>query len=236
MHRKVSVIIPAKDEEATIGQVLTKLNKVIEDIKNYDFEVIVVADHCRDDTSAISKKNNASVIENNRKPGKGNALITGFENASGDIIIMMDADYSHQPEDIYLFIKRIEEGAGLVIGSRTLGGSDEYEFVRLFGNIFLSSVFRLMFGVPLKDVLNGYKAFRREVVKNFNCSSAGFEIEIELIANALLLGMEVVEIPSHERERAGGEMKSKAIKDGFRFLFKILNEGLRYRLKFYKGR
>jgi glycosyltransferase involved in cell wall biosynthesis len=224
---KVSVIIPAKDEEATLGMVLEDLNKTIPTLEGYTFEVICVDDHSRDRTAAIARALGARVVENMRKPGKGNALRAGFEAATGDLLIMMDADYSHRPEDMREFLSAMREGVGLVIGSRVFGGSEEYNHVRALGNVFLSASMGLCTGRYLSDALNGYKLFRRDVFTDFRYNSRMFEIEIEIIANTLRKGYRVIEVISHERARAGGEMKSRVVHHGTRFLMRILWEGMR---------
>jgi glycosyltransferase involved in cell wall biosynthesis len=224
---KLSVIIPAKDEEATLGRVLEDLNKAIGELHGYEVEVICVDDHCRDRTGAIGRSYGARVVENTRKPGKGHALRAGFEAATGDLLLMMDADYSHRPEDLPLFLSAMREGVGLVIGSRVFGGSEEYNHVRALGNVFLSASLGLCTGRYLSDALNGYKLFRREVFTDFQYTSRNFEIEIEIIANAMRKGYRIVEVISHERARAGGEMKSSAVRHGPRFLARIFWEGMK---------
>jgi glycosyltransferase involved in cell wall biosynthesis len=224
---KLSVIIPAKDEEATLPALLEDLNSVIPTLDGYTVEVICVDDHCRDRTAAIARAMGARVVENTRKPGKGNALRAGFEAATGDLLMMMDADYSHRPEDMPGFLSAMREGVGLVIGSRVFGGSDEYTHIRALGNVFLSGALGLSVGRYLSDALNGYKLFRRNVFTDFRYTSRMFEIEIEIIANTMRKGYRVVEVVSHERARAGGEMKSRVIRHGTRFLARIIWEGLR---------
>ena len=140
---------------------------------------------------------------------------------------MMDADYSHRAEDIPKFLAAMKDGAGLVIGSRVYGGSDEYTPIRALGNVFLTYALGLFLGRYLSDALNGFKAFRREVFADFTYTSRQFEIEIELIANALRKGYRVVEISSHERARLGGESKSRVIRHGTRFFWRIFTEWLR---------
>jgi glycosyltransferase involved in cell wall biosynthesis len=224
---KLSVIIPAKDEEVTLGMVLEDLNKVIPELPGYAVEVICVDDHCRDRTAAIARSYGARVVENQRKPGKGHALRAGFEAATGDLLLMMDADYSHRPEDLPVFVNAMREGVGLIIGSRVFGGSEEYNHVRAMGNVLLSASVGLFMGRYLSDALNGYKMFRRDVFTDFAYTSRNFEIEIEIIANTLRKGYRVVEVVSHERARAGGVMKSSAVRHGPRFLGRILWEGMK---------
>lgn len=224
---RLSVIIPAKDEEATLPALLEDLNRIIPTLEGYAVEVICVDDHCRDRTTAIARAMGARVVENQRQPGKGNALRAGFEAATGDLLMMMDADYSHRPEDMPGFLSAMREGVGLVIGSRVFGGSEEYTHIRALGNVFLSGALGLSVGRYLSDALNGYKLFRRDVFTDFHYTSRMFEIEIELIANTMRKGYRVVEVVSHERARAGGEMKSRVIRHGTRFLARIIWEGIR---------
>lgn len=224
---KITIVIPAKDEEETLGMVLSDLNQTISSLPGHQFEVICVDDHSIDRTADIARSYNAKVVSNTGKGGKGMALRAGFEAATGEIIVMMDADYSHRPEDLPLFINMLVGDVGLVIGSRVFGGSDEYNHVRALGNVFLSASLGLSTGRYLSDALNGYKAFRRDVFTDFRYTSKAFEIEIEIIANALRKGHQIREVISHERARAGGQMKSRVIRHGTRFLARIIWEGIR---------
>ena len=108
-----------------------------------------------------------------------------------------------------------------------MGGSEEYTHIRALGNVFLSAALGLCTGRYLSDALNGFKVFRREVFTDFRYTSSSFEIEIEIIANTLRKGYRIVEVSSHERARAGGEIKSRVVRHGTRFLLRILWEGLR---------
>jgi glycosyltransferase involved in cell wall biosynthesis len=222
----VSVIIPAKNEEVTLPFVLTDLQQVTNQIQN-NIEIICVNDHSTDSTAEIARSFNVKVINNSGKSGKGMALRQGFEAATGEIFVCMDADYSHRAEELPSFLDALKNGIGLVIGSRVAGGSEEYTHIRALGNILLSASFGLATGRYLSDALNGYKAFRRDVFTDFRYTSTSFEIEVELIANALRKGYRVVEVVSHERARAGGKVKSKVLQHGFRFFQRILLEGIR---------
>jgi glycosyltransferase involved in cell wall biosynthesis len=227
--QSVSIIIPARNEEDSIGMVLDEVFAEIRNLPEYTFEVIVVDNNSTDRTAGIGKVKGAKVLRECR-PGKGMALARGFSEAQGEIIIMMDADYSHSAAEFSAMLQKIRDGYGLVVGSRSLGGSDEYTPVRRFGNLFLTGCFRTIFGYHLTDALNGFKAFRSAVVKKHQCRSRDFEIEIELIYYALQEKMRVGEVKSHERERAGGRMKSSACIHGPKFLAAILKYGMKYRL------
>ena len=119
---KVSVVIPAHNEEETLPWVLKDLNDTIATLRHAEFEVICVDDHSSDATASIATGFGALVVQNHDRNGKGMALRKGFERATGDIIVMMDADYSHRPEAIPLFLQALQGDVGLVIGSRVFGG------------------------------------------------------------------------------------------------------------------
>ena len=225
---KISVVIPARNEEANLAMVLDDLNATIKRMPGHQVEVVVVDDHSTDGTADIGRSHGARVVANPGQGGKGMALRLGFTSATGDILAMMDADYSHRAEELPRFLEALEEpSVGLVIGSRVVGGSEEYTHIRALGNVFLSATMGLCTGRYLSDALNGFKVFRREVFADFKYTSRAFEIEIEIIANTLRKGYRVVEISSHERARAGGEAKSRVIRHGTRFLMRILLEGMR---------
>lgn len=227
----LSIIIPAYNEETCLPLVLEDIKIALPTLKKYKPEVIVVDNASTDKTNAVARSYTfVKVVEELLERGKGAALRAGFKEAKGDFIIMLDADYSHIAGDIPKFIEKLERGAMLVIGSRHIGGSGEYTLVRAFGNRFLTLTFIALWGVKVTDVLNGYKAFKKQVVKNYIYTSKSYEIELELVARALQEGGPVVEVSSYERARAGGDMKSKALRDGFKFLKAIIRWGIRYRL------
>jgi glycosyltransferase involved in cell wall biosynthesis len=227
--KKVSIVIPAKNEEETIGRVMDEINDFVSKNRKYAFETIVVVDSETDKTVPVARDKGARVVINSHSSGKGRALDFGFKNCTGDVIVMMDGDCSHNPYEMELFFKAIEDGADFVVGTRALGGSSEYEIIRLFGNTNLTALFCFLFWVMKTDALNGYKAFLREIVDGYTCKAKGLNIEIELLARALKLGYKTAEVPSHENERAGGVRKSRTLFHGFEILFSIITEGLSYR-------
>lgn len=225
---KVSIVIPARNEEANLAMVLDDLHATLRTLPQYEFEVLVIDDHSTDRTREVSEAHGARVVSNPGQNGKGMALRLGFQTATGDLIAMLDADYSHRAEELSRFLEQFaDDSVGLVIGSRVVGGSEEYTHIRALGNVFLSATMGLCTGRYLSDALNGFKVFRRDVFTDFVYTSRMFEIEIEIIANALRKGYRVVEISSHERARAGGEAKSRVVRHGTRFLLRILYEGMR---------
>jgi glycosyltransferase involved in cell wall biosynthesis len=223
----LSVVIPARDEEAALPSVLQDLDKVVQQLEGWQTEVICVDDHSTDSTAEIARALGARVVTNRGPAGKGVALRAGFAEATGEVFAMMDADYSHRAEDLPCLLQALRGDVGLVIASRVVGGSEEYTHLRALGNVMLSAMLGLCTGRYLSDALNGFKVFRADVFRDFSYTSRAFEIEIEIIANALRKGYRIVEVSSHERARAGGEVKSRVVRHGTRFLARILLEGLK---------
>jgi len=223
----VSVVIPARNEEACLPSVLDELGPTLKN-SSYPFEVVIVDDHSSDKTAEIARQYPFVKLTNNKfKPGKGTALRSGFDSAKGTYIAMMDADFSHDTRDLIGLIREAEKYNGLVVASRITGGSEEYTRLRAFGNIFLTWFFGFVHGRYLSDVLNGFKVFHRDIYTSFEYTSKGFEIEIELLVNALRLKRQIRELPSRERQRLGGKMKSSVIKHGWLFFWRIFVEYFR---------
>jgi len=219
----LSVIVPARDEEQTIGLVVVDCQRVLHEM-GLPHEIIVVDDGSGDGTAAVVQSLDCTLL---RTPGpvhgKGVALRTGFAAARYGTFLMLDADYSHRAEDIPVLWEEFRKGYGLVVGDRLIGGSDEYTFSRCYGNLFLTTVFSTLFGVQLNDSLNGFKIFDRRVFDSFHYTAVDFSIEIELLANTKRLGLSIGQVRSHERARQGGKAKSFAVRHGFSFLFRILH-------------
>lgn len=228
----VSIVIPVFNEIEVIERVLKNVLSVMEK-QGSTFEIIVVNDRSTDgseETIRQVRSQAIQLIDSNYPKGKGGALKSGFDIARGKCIVMMDADGSHQAQDLPRLIDQQRKMGGLVVASRIYGGSEEYTRTRAFGNIFFTWLFGFLHGRYLSDALNGFKAFDREIYERFHCTSTGFEIEIELLMNALCLDKPITEVPSLELKRQGGVAKSKVIKDGFRFLWRIILEKFRVRI------
>ncbi len=220
---EVSVIIPARDEEESLPDVLRAVLEV-GSAQEAEWEIIVVDDHSRDRTGEIARSPGVRVIPNRLSRGKGAALRTGFAASRGRYLVMMDADGSHRAEDIPALLEAARRAEGMAIGSRIYGGSQEYTRIRAFGNVLLTWWFGFLHGRYLSDALNGFKAFPREVFDGSSYSANGFEIEIELLVNTLRRHRPIVEVPSNELARRGGKSKSRVVIDGLRFFIRTLTE------------
>ncbi len=224
---EVSIVIPVYNEEKVIGSLLEGIVETVHKMKEH-CEVIVVNDHSKDQTTKIIRKfaeaHKVILIDSHNSQGKGGALRAGFDLSRGRTIVMMDGDGSHQASDIPKLVEEQRKTNGLVIASRIYGGSEEFSRLRATGNLFLTWLFGMLHGRYLSDALNGFKAFSADIYQSFEYSSNGYEIEIELLSNTLKLGRPITEVPSLELRRQGGEVKSRIVKDGFKFLWRIIFE------------
>jgi len=199
---KVTVILSAKNEEKTIGEIITGCMK-------YTNDVIVMDGHSTDETCAISKRLGAAIYLDGAR-GKGEAIRLGIEKAQKDILVFIDADGSHDPNDIPALIQPIlNSEADLVIGSRARGGSDELhgdisKFIRTTGTDIITLGINYRFGVRLTDSQNGFRAIRRQVALRIRLKEDITTIEQEMIMKVLHNGFRVTEVPSHEYERRYG--------------------------------
>jgi dolichol-phosphate mannosyltransferase len=201
----VTVVVPAKDEEGLIGE-------IIDEVKPYADEVLVVDGHSRDRTRDIAVEHGARVILDGGH-GKGEAVRLALRQAATDIVVFIDADGSHDSRDIPRLVAPIRDGtADLVIASRGKGGSDELhgtleQFIRYIGSQLIMLAINYRWNVRLTDSQNGYRAIRREVGLRLGLTSNLTTIEQEMLMKALKLGYRVSEIASHEYERRWGTSK-----------------------------
>lgn len=216
----VTIIIPVKDEEESLRQVL-------EGVKPYGDEILVVDGHSQDRSQEIAQALGARVILDNGK-GKGDALRVGIRQARGDTLVFIDADGSHDPADIpSILAPLLRNEADHVSGSRMLGGSDElhstlYEFIRLMGNQIVTLGINYRFNVRLTDCQNGFRAIRTEVARQLDLQENIATIEQEMIIKTIKKGYRLVEVPTHEYRRKGGRSKVRLRKVWFRFVYSWL--------------
>lgn len=213
----MTVVVPAKYEADNIAYVLDRLKSVS--------EVLVVSPADEQTLSITETYDNVRFIEHNL-PGKGEAMRRGFSEATCERIVSVDADGSHSPAELERAWDAFELGAGLVKGSRTLGGSDDLTWYRSAGNKVLTFLFNMLYGTSITDLCYGYIGFTRETLDKMDLRSVGFEIESELVSQAARVGARVEEFPSFEYDRDNGTSNLRPIRDGFRILYTIVRNRL----------
>jgi dolichol-phosphate hexosyltransferase len=198
----VTAVIAAKQEAPSIG-------RIVERTKVYAGEVIVVDGHSTDGTAEVAAQNGATVLCDNRR-GKGEALRSAIAHVRTPITVFLDADGSHDPEDIPLLVEPIlNDRADHVSGSRLRGGSSELhggfdEFFRLAGSSFITACINWRFNCRLSESQNGFRAIRTEVLRQLALVEDTTTIEQEMIIKTLRGGFRMAEVPSHEHPRAHG--------------------------------
>jgi dolichol-phosphate hexosyltransferase len=218
----VTVVIPARNEADLIATILGKVIPL-------GYDVLVVDGNSRDATADIARSCGVRVVTDNGK-GKGDALRVGAEAATGDIVVFIDADGSHDPNDIPRMVEPILRGeADMVVGSRGKGGSDELhgdigKLLRLLGSDIILIGINWRFGTFLTDSQNGFRAVRRRVFLDLKTKENITTIEQEMTIRALKKGYRISEIPSHEYARISGESTIKLKRVWFRYVYTWLRD------------
>ena len=219
----VSVVVPSLNEEESVDWVIDRIPAWVS-------EVVLVDGLSTDGTELVVTDRRADVvIVHQRRRGKGAALRAGFAAASGDIIVMIDADGSTDPREMGSFVEALTAGADFVKGSRNLegGGSVDFTLLRSLGNRGFVWAANLLFGARFTDLCYGYCAFWRRDLDRLALSADGFEIEMEMILSAVKAGLTVAEVPSMELERRAGASNLNAWRDGRRVLRTLVSERFR---------
>ena len=223
----VSIVIPAKNEALNLPLVFANLDPGV-------YEVILVDGDSSDDTVEVARNlwPEITVVGQTRR-GKGNALACGFAEASGDFIVMLDADGSTDPAEIPRFVEALKQGADFAKGSRFMpgAGSSDISRLRQLGNYFLNKWVNLIYGTRYTDLCYGYNAFRRECLSVMDLEDPdarsddgtmlwgdGFEVETLINVRIAKAGLAVAEVPSFEQSRHFGSSNLNAFSDGIRVL------------------
>ncbi|MFA6350649.1 MAG: glycosyltransferase [Candidatus Omnitrophota bacterium] len=212
---KLSIIIPAHNEQDNIEDVIRKLESVIK----LDHELVVVNDHSADETGKIvaglcPEFPVLKLVENTDAAGFANAIKTGFYNATGEFAVPVMGDLCDDLNTIPEMVKVALGGFDVVCGSRyikngkRLGGSKFKGLLSMLGG--WSS--RFLLGIPTHDIANAFKLYRMSVIKNINIESKGFEISMELPLKAYFGGFKISEVPTVWRERSKGKSSFKIFK------------------------
>ncbi len=224
--KKLSVITPVFNEKNTIKDIIKQIHKV--DINK---ELIIVDDGSTDGTRAILKKiktnSDLKIIYHKQNQGKGMAIRTGIQSATGDFCIIQDADLEYDPQDYHKVLKPIREGkAEVVYGSRFTGEHRNMFFWHWIANRSLTLLTNILYNSTLSDMETCYKAFPTKMLQRMPLKCRRFEFEPEVTARVLKKGIRIYEVPISYAGREYHEGKKITWKDGFTALFTLL----RYRL------
>ncbi len=218
---RVSIVIPALNEEGVVGNTVKSID--VDNLRNLglNVEIIVVDNASEDNTAKEAEDAGARVVYESRR-GYGSAYLKGLKEATGDIIVIGDADGTYPLDKTAEFIQPILRGeADFVIGSRLKGNIHDGAMPwlhRYIGNPFLTFVGNLFFGVDVSDFHCGMRAFTREALEKMNLRTTGMEFATEMILEAGKKRLRIKEIPIEYRRRAGGKAKLKSFQDGWRHL------------------
>lgn len=216
----VSVIVPTLNEARNLEYVLPR-------IPEWVHEVILVDGRSTDDTVEVARRLRPDIrVVYEQRRGKGVALRSGFAAATGEIIVMIDADGSTDPAEIPAFVGALMAGADFAKGSRFLqgGGTADISVMRMIGNWGFVLCARLLFGGHYSDLCYGYNAFYARVLAQLELDGDGFEIETQMNVRALRAGLRITEVPSFEANRVHGMSNLRTFPDGWRVLKTLLKE------------
>lgn len=215
---KVSLIIPTKNEASNVAWVLEQIPPCVH-------EIVIVDGHSSDATlvTAMACRTDIRIVIQ-RGTGKGDALRSGFEAATGDLLVMIDADGSMCPHEIPHFLYFLESGYDFVKGSRFMagGGSRDITTMRRLGNKGLLHVVNMLYDTQLTDLCYGFCAFHRRYLPFLDLTTTGFEVETALALSALQSGLRIAEVPSMEMPRRHGRSNLRTFRDGWRVLQTII--------------
>lgn len=236
IKKKLSIVIPVYDEEATVKEIL---EKVVTVNLPWEKEIIIVNDASNDNTGRIVSafvKNHPEIkyFKHDLNKGKGAAVMTGITNATGDYVVIQDADLEYNPEDLIRMTDLVGKKSGVVVyGSRLtqspvlFGKNKTPILLHYFGNKLLSLITSLLYGAWLTDMETCYKMFPKNALDKFKIKARGFEFEPEITAKLLKNGYKIKEIPITTKPREFSEGKKlNTWRDGKKALFALL----KYRL------
>lgn len=220
LHSRLTVLIPAKNEESTIAE-------IVQGALVHAGDILVVDGRSSDETAARAAAAGARVREDEGR-GKGLAIRGAIPHLRGEVTVLMDADGSHDPADIPKLVAPIVRGeADHVSGSRLLGGSSELhggfdEWARLAGSSFITACINKRYRVRLSDSQNGFRAIRTELLKRLHLRSRHTTIEQEMIVETLRSKGRVVEVPTHEYARRAGVSHISVWRDGMSYVVSLI--------------
>jgi glycosyltransferase involved in cell wall biosynthesis len=220
---KLSIIIPVYNEENTIDSAIKDV--LAEKLPGWQKEIIIVDDGSTDKTKTILKKweEKCLVKYQVKNSGKGSAVTSGLKNASGDIILIQDADLEYPPSNYPILLKPFENSnVNVVYGSRFLGSHLSTMFVYAQGNKFVTMATNILYNTNITDMETGYKVFRKSVIQNLTLKAKRFDFEPEFTAKILKMGFQIYEVPISYFGRKFSEGKKLTWRDGIIALWTLI--------------
>jgi glycosyltransferase involved in cell wall biosynthesis len=219
----LSIIIPVYNEELTIGNIIDRTEIALQEI-GVAHEIIVVDDRSYDKSLQEAKKRKVRLFTLKQHLGKGYALRAGFAKVKGDIIVTIDSDGSHRPEELQrVLMPVVEDRADLVIGSRYLNQKNvAARKLNAFGVRIFNYLIQLFTGVAITDSQSGYRAMKRKVLLKQKLKSGEYEIESEMLVKTAKQGFRVTEVPISFEQRTYGRSGVDPIMDGSKILLSIV--------------
>ena len=227
MHRaEVSIVIPAFNEEKSIAGVIEETIAVMNSIQ-IPYEIIISDDGSTDRTGQIASTYKVTVVHNDRNRGKGHAMRKAFKEASGNIIVCLDADGSHKPKEISNLVSPLLHGYDIVPGSRFLGTDKNWTTrVNMLGNRMFNATIFMLTGKLVTDSQTGFRALKKEVLDSLNLESDGYEVESEITVKGLRNGFTFQEKPMSCQGRRHNASKLHILADGTRILKTIIRSSI----------
>jgi len=225
----LSIIIPVYNEELTIGDIIDRVKSAVIKQTGLDSEIIVVDDHSYDQSLEVAKKHSVKLYTLKMHMGKGYALRAGFAKAKGDIVVTIDSDGSHRPEELAEVLAPVlRDQADLVIGSRYLNHKHvAARRLNAFGVRIFNYFIQMLTGVAITDSQSGYRAMTREVLKTQKPKSGGYEIESEMLVKTAKKRFRITEVPISFEQRTYGRSGVDPVMDGFKIFVSIVSAYMR---------
>lgn len=227
MKKKIAVLVPCYNEELTIGKVIADFKRELPEADIYVYD-----NNSKDKTNEIAREGGA-IVKKEVLQGKGNVVRSMFLDVEADIYIMVDGDDTYPADEVHKLIAKVDEGYDMVIGDRLSNGTYAKENKRGFhgfGNNLVRSLINLLFASNVHDVMTGYRAFSKRMVKTMPVMSPGFQIETEMTAFCLANRLKIVEVPITYRDRPEGSFsKLNTFQDGFKVLVTLFDLAKEYR-------
>ncbi len=230
MSEKLSIVIPAYNEEKTIGKCIHELQACLRDRHGIAYEIIVVNDNSKDDTEGVVRgemARDSAICMINRTPpgGFGRAIRSGMEAVKGDMVVVYMADLSDSPDDVVAYYNKIREGYDCVFGSRFVKGSNvhNYPVVKLIVNRIVNRCIQVMFWTRFNDLTNAFKAYRTAVIRDCGPYRAcHFNLTLEMSLGALIRDYHIAQIPIGWNGRTWGSSNLRLGEMGRRYLSTLL--------------